>query len=62
MLLGPVPWAAGLGPAVIGRADPIDTVLSAESANAAAPDGLGAPEAAAAGPRASPVRLGRRLG
>ena len=61
MLLVPVPWAAGLGPAVVGRADPIDTVLSAEPAGAEAPDGLGAPEAAAVGLLASPARLGRRL-
>ena len=57
----PVLWAAGLGSAIVGRADPIDTVLSAESASAEAPDGLSVPEAAAAGPRASPARPGRRL-
>ena len=57
----PVSWAAGLGPAVVGRADPIDTVLSAELVGAEAPDGLGVPEVAAAGPLASPARLGRRL-
>ena len=51
----PVPWAVGLGHAVVGRADPIDTVLSAEPAGAEAPDGLGAPEVAAAGPLASPT-------
>jgi hypothetical protein len=57
----PVPWAAGLGPAVVGHADPIDTVLSAEPASAEAPDGLGVPEAAVAGPLARPARPGSRL-
>ena len=51
----PVSWAAGLGPAVVGRADPIDTVLSAEPAGTEAPDGLDALEVAAAGPLASPA-------
>jgi hypothetical protein len=61
MLLVPVPWAVGLGPAVVGRADPIGTVLSVEPADAEAPDGLGAPEVAAAGLLASPVRPSRSL-
>jgi hypothetical protein len=61
MLLVPVLWAAGLGPAIVGRADPIDTVLSAEPAGAEALGGLGAPEVAAANPLAGPVRPGRSL-
>ena len=51
----PVSWAAGLGPAIVGRADPIDVVLSAELAGTEAPDGLGAPKVAATGPLASSV-------
>jgi len=52
---------AGLGPAVAGRANPIDAVLSAAPAGAEALDGLGSPEAAAAGPLAIPARQSRRL-
>ena len=61
MLLVPVLWAAGLGPAILGRADPIDTVLAAEPAGAEALDGLSAPEVAAADPLAGSVRLSRSL-
>ena len=62
MLLVPVLWAAGLGPAILGRADPIDTVLSAEPAGAEALDGLSAPEVAAADSLDGSVRPGRSLG